>query len=97
MIFPLLSIHNTFHEKLVWGVRIEGSINIPHEDISINGALSVPDSVILIFAMVCHALLISEGIVTFANVMTDANPSTIVKNKRIKFFTERLLLLMLCA
>ena len=76
---------------------MEGSINIPHEDISINGALSVPDSVILIFAIVCHAFCMVDGISICAKVMTDANPSTIVKNKRIKFFTERLLLLMLCA
>jgi len=66
------------------------SINIPHEDISIKGEVFVPNSVIVVFAIVCHALSILEGIFICAKVITDANPKTIVKNKRIRFLTERL-------
>jgi hypothetical protein len=65
-------------------------MNIPHEDISIKGALSVPDSVIVIFAIVCRAFSMVDGILICANVITEANHSTIVKNKRTRFFTERL-------
>lgn len=70
---------------------------MPHEDISIKAGVSVPDSVMLIFAMVCHALSMVEGMLICANVITDANPRSIVKNKRTRFLIESVLLLILCA
>jgi hypothetical protein len=57
-------------------------------DISINGLLSNPNSVIVIPFIVCRALLISEVMVTCANVITEAKPNVIVKNKRIMFFID---------
>lgn len=65
---------------------------MPHEEMSICvGVVSVPFSVIVTLPMVCHALSIVEGMVICANVITEANPKTIVKNKRTRFFIDRLL------
>jgi hypothetical protein len=58
---------------------------------------SVPSVVIVILPMVCHALLIVEKISICANVITDAKPNTIVKNKRIAFFIDGLFHQVLCA
>jgi len=58
--------------------------------------LLVPSVVIVILPMVCHALLIVEKISICANVITDAKPNTIVKNKRIAFFIDGLFHQVLC-
>ena len=56
----------------------------------------VPSEVTVICAMVCRAFSISEVISICASVITDAKPSTIIRNNRIRFLIEIVLLLMLC-
>ena len=55
------------------------------------GVFSVPSWVIVTLPIICCALSMTEGIVICAKVITDANPRTIVKNKRTRFLTDRLL------
>ncbi|MEI7919589.1 MAG: hypothetical protein WCH65_05310 [bacterium] len=72
-------------------------INIPHDEISISLIpLSVPSEVIVVFAIVCRALLMSDAISISAKVITEANQNTIVKNNRTRFFIDMLVLVILC-
>jgi hypothetical protein len=86
--FQFSSNHNTLQANGAFAERILLLIYIPVEDISSNGSLSNPNSVIVIPFIVCRALLISEVIVTWANVITEAKPNVIVKNKRTMFFID---------
>jgi hypothetical protein len=59
--------------------------------------LAVPSLVMAILLIVCCALSIVERTFICAKVITDANPSTIVKNKRTMFFMDTTLDQILCA
>jgi hypothetical protein len=86
--FPLSSIPKTFHENGFFSRSMPLLIYIPVEDISIEGGLSKPSSVMVVLAIVCRALFILDVMLISASVITDANPSTIVKNNRTRFFLD---------
>jgi hypothetical protein len=63
-------------------------IYIPVEDNSITFSVSDHADVIVVLLIVCQVSFVVGVISMFASVITDANPSTIVKNTRTRFFVD---------